>query len=223
MKTRIFYVSEESLIEAIRRLYPDKVKSKDYEYLISIYTKRIFERHDNKTYKITFELDNKHQESNRPLELTPDETVEILRTYLEENTPVDFGLAPVDKNGDFEGYSYPFQVKRFIASSTETFLDELVRFIEDKSSHYRSSKTSLVVIPELSSPGSDESKARIASFSEDFFRAVANKVNINEKSLRSILIFSIKDSEPVLTQVWPNYGEYRQSTSRHKQKKYDTI
>src|SRR3989338_4621851 len=106
MKTRIFYVSEESLIEAIRRLYPDKIKSKDYEYLISIYVKRIFERHDKKTYKITFELDHKHQESNRPLELTTDEIVEILRTYLEENTQIDFGLAPVDKNGEFEGYSY---------------------------------------------------------------------------------------------------------------------
>ena len=151
MKTRIFYVSEESLIEAIRRLYPDKIKSKDYEYLISIYAKRIFERHDNKIYKITFELDNKHQESNRPLELTPDETVEILRTYLKESASEDFGLAPVDKNGDFEGYSYPFQVKRFIGFSKENFLDELIRYIKAKSSHYGSPETSLIVIPELSS------------------------------------------------------------------------
>lgn len=209
MKTKIFYVSEEKLIETIRRLYPNKIKSKDYEYLISIYVKRIFERHDNKTYKITFELDSKHQESSRSLELTTDETVKILRTYKEENTPVDFGLAPVDKNGDFDGYSYPFQVKRFIGFSREPFLDELVRFIEDKSSHYRSPTTSFVVMPEFSASNNDASNANIVGFSEEFFRAVANKVNINEKSLRSILIFSLRDGEPDLTQVWPNYGEYR--------------
>lgn len=209
MKTKIFYVSEESLIEAIRRLYPDKVKSKDYEYLISIYIKRIFERHDDKTYKITFELDSRHQESNKPLELTPDEIVQILRKFLEENTPVDFGLAPIDKNGDFEGYSYPFQVKRFIGFSHETYLDELVRFIEDKSSHYRSPTTSLVVMPEFSTSNNDKSKAHIVAFSEELFKSVANKVNINKKSLRSILFFSIRDGEPELTQVWPNYGEFR--------------
>jgi hypothetical protein len=45
-------------------------------------------------------------------------------------------------------------------------------------------------------------------FSEDFFRAVANKININRNSLRSVLIFSLKNDNPELTQVWPNYGEY---------------
>lgn len=210
MKTRIFYVSEENLIEAIRRLYPNKIKSKDYEYLISVYVKRIFERHDNKTYIITFELDSRHQESNRSLELTPDETVNILRTYLEENTPVDFGLAPIKENGVFKGYGYPFQVKRFIGFSKENFLDELAGFIEKKSRHYGSPKTSLVVIPELSSSEGDVSKAHIVGFSEDFFRAVANRIKISEQTLRSVLLFSIKDKEPVLTQVWPNYGEYKQ-------------
>jgi len=209
MKTKIFYVSEESLIEAIRCLYPKRIKSKDYEYLISIYTKRIFERHYNQTYKITFELDDKHQETSRPLELTPDETVKILRTFLKEKTPIDFGLAPVDKNGNSEGYCYPFQVKRFIGLSKEKFLDQLSSFINGKSEHYKSPETSLIVIPELSSLKSNVQNAHIAGFSEEFFRAVANKVKINEKSLRSILIFSIKDSEPVLTQVWPNYGEYK--------------
>lgn len=208
MKTNIFYVSEENLIEAVRRLFPDNIKSKDYEYLISIYVKRIFERHDNKTYKITFELDNKHQESSKPLKLASTETVEILRTYLEENTPVDFGLAPVDKDGKFEMYSYPFQVKRFIGFSKDNFLEELTRFIEQKSEHYSAPETSLIVIPELSMSKSDVSKAHIVGFSEELFRALANKVNINNNSLRTILVFSIKVNEPALTQIWPNYGEY---------------
>lgn len=208
MKTKIFYVSEEILIEAIRQLYPYKIKSKDYEYPISIYVKRIFEGHDNKTYKITFELNSEHQEPNRSLELTTDETVKILRTYLKENTDVDFGLAPIGKNGRFEEYSYPFQVKRFIGSSKANFLEDLTKFIEKKAGHYKSPETSLIVIPELLSSKKDTSKANIVGFSEDFFRAVAKKINIKDKSLRSILTFSLKDSEPVLTQVWPNYGEY---------------
>lgn len=208
MKTNIFYVSEETLIEAIRRLYPDNIKPKDYEYLISIYVKRIFERHDNKIYKITFELNSKHQESNKPLELTPDETVEILRTYLEENTPVDFGLAPIHEDGNFEGFNYPFQVKRFIGLSTETFLDDLTKFIEDKSLHYCSNTTSLIVMPTLSASKEDKEKAHIIAFSEEYFRAVANRINIDGNSLRSILIISVNGREPTLTQVWPNYGEY---------------
>lgn len=209
MKTKIFYISEESLTEAIRRLYPENIKSKDYEYLLSIYVKRIYERYYKKTFKITFELNNKHQEVNRQLELTPDETVGILRTYLEENTPVDFGLAPVDKNGEFEGYSFPFQIKKYIGFSSESFLNELLGFIKDKSSHYCSPNTSLIVLPELSLSKGDELNAHIVGFSKDFFRVVAKKINIKDKSLRSILIFSLKDNEPVLTQVWPNYGEYQ--------------
>lgn len=211
METNIFYVSEETLIEAIRRLYPDNIKSKDYEYLISIYVKRIFERHDNKTYKITFELNSKHQEPHGPRELTTDEVLNILRTYLKENTDVDFGLSPIDKNGRFEGYSYPFQVKRFIGSSKTNYLDDLIKFIEKKTAHYKSLETSLIIIPELLSSDKDVSKANIVGFSEEFFRAVANKIKIHEKSLRSILIFSLRDGDPELTQVWPNYGEYRKS------------
>ena len=208
MKTKIFYISEANLTEAIRCLYPGEIRPKGYEYLISIFIKRIFEKHDKKTYMITFELDSKHQESKKTLELTPDEAVIILRSYLEENTPVDFGLAPVDRNGNFEGYGYPFQVKRFIGHSNETFLNDLVKFIKDKSLHYSSSTTSLLIIPELSSPNKDKLKACIVGFSEDFFRAVANKININRNSLRSVLIFSLKNDNPELTQVWPNYGEY---------------
>lgn len=209
MKTNIFYVSEENLIEAVRRLYPDNIKSKDYEYLISIYVKRIFERHDNRTYKITFELNNKHQEQSGSVELTPDETVEILRTYKEEDTPVDFGLAPVAKDGKFEGYSYPFQVKRFIGFSKENFLKELTKFIDEKSRHYSSTQTSLVVIPELALSKNDISKANILEFSEDFFGEIANSLNTIQYSLRSILTLSINEDEPVLVQVWPNYEEYR--------------
>ena len=209
MKTKIFYISEKNLIEAIQRLYPNKIKQKDYEFLISIYVKRIFERHDNKTYKITFELNDKHQESSRSLDIAPDETVEILRTYLKEGTDVDFGLAPVDEKGNFEGYGYPFQVKRFIGFSKENFLDELVDFIMEKSRHYKSPETSLVVIPELSSSKKNISHAKMVRFSEEFFRAVANKINIKNGYLRSLLTFSLNGNEPVLTQVWPNYGEYR--------------
>lgn len=209
MKTKIFYVSEESLIEAIGRLYPDKIKSKDYEYPISIYVKRIFERRDKKNYKIAFELNSKHQESSKELELSPDETVEILRIYLKEATPVDFGLAPVDKNGNLEGYSYPFQVKRFIGSSKKSYLGELIKFIEEKASHYHSPDTSLLIMLEYSRSKKDISEARLVGFSEEFFRSVANKIEINKQSLRSILIFSLRDNEPELTQVWPNYGEYK--------------
>lgn len=209
MKTKIFYVSEESLLKAIKTLYSNKIKAKDYEWIISIYVKRIFERNDNKTYKITFELDGRHQESSRPLELTPEETVEILRVYLEEDTPMDFGLAPVNEVGDFEGYNYPFQVKRFIGISTENFLDELIKFIEVKSSHYRSQTTSLIIIPELSTSNSDVTNAHIIDFSEELFRTAANKCNVNKKSLRSVLIFSIRGTEPNLIQIWPNYGDYQ--------------
>jgi hypothetical protein len=209
MKTNIFYVSEEALIEAIRRLYPNKIKSKDYEYLISIYVKRIFERHDNKTYKITFELNSKQQEPNGFLELTSDEIIKILRTYLKENTDVDFGLAPVKESGVFEKYAYPFQVKRFIGFSKDNFLLELVKFIEEKSRHYVSPETTLVVMPQFSFTKDDVLNARIVGFSEYFFRDVANKISINGKPLRSVLIFSIKEIEPALTQVWPNYGEYK--------------
>ena len=62
---------------------------------------------------------------------------------------------------------------------------------------------------EYSRSKKDISEARLVGFSEEFFRSVANKIEINKQSLRSILIFSLRDNEPELTQVWPNYGEYK--------------
>lgn len=208
MKVNVFYVSEETLIEAIRHLYPDKIKSKDYEYLISIYVKKIFEKHDGKTYKITFETNYKRQEVNGARELNTDEVVEILRNQLKENTDVDFGLAPVKENGEFENYSYPFQVKRFIGFSKENFLEELVEFVEEKAGHYKSPETSLIVVVEFAISKEDIKKASLVVFSEAFFRSVAKNLEVPGASLRSIVLFSINKKDPVLTQVWPNYGEY---------------
>lgn len=209
MKTQVFYVSEKILIEAIRHLYPDKIKQKDYEYPVSIYVKRIFEKHYNKHYQITFELNTGHQGQNRPLSLTADETVKILRHYLKENTDIDFGLAPIGQNEKFEGYAYPFQVKRFIGFSKENYLKELAEFIRKKSNHYRSLETSLIIIPEFSLSKKDISKAKMTEFSEEFYKTLAKQIRLDKPALRSILLFSIKSETYSLTQIWPNYGEYK--------------
>jgi len=213
MKTQVFYVSEVTLLEAIRLLHRNGLKPKDYEYAISIYAKRIFERLYNKTFVITFELNSKHQKDSRSLELTSKETVVILRTHLKEGTEVDFGLAPFTQ-GSFKGYDYPFQVKRFIGHSANTFLDDLIKFIEKKSRHYRSPKTSLIAIPELKAPDHNNSnqsdlKINIVNFSKELFRTMANKISVDKGYLRSILIFALNKGEPKLTQIWPNYGEYK--------------
>lgn len=208
MKTNVFYISEEKLVEAIRVLYPDKIKAKDYEYLVSVYVKRIFEKHDHKQYLISFELNPRHQEQHRELNLKADKTVEILRDFLNESTDVDFGLAPVDVDGKFEGYGYPFQVKRFIGFSKERYTEELEDFIKEKSNHYSSPETSLIIIPEFSESKSDISSAKMTGFSEELYRALAKQIALDKPILRSILLFSIKIGMPFLTQVWPNYGEY---------------
>src|SRR3989344_3955012 len=197
MKTRVFWITEEKLLEAMKLFWDSDLRGKDYEYAISIYVKRIFENQYKKPFVITFELDAKHQETEN----------------LEEHTEVDFGLAPV-MQGRFEGYSYPFQVKRFIGSSLNTFQDDLLNFIQKKSKHYRTADTSFVVIPELKISnqavgGLSAHQSKLLEFSEVFLRGLSNKINVDRKSLRSILVFSLSNNSPVLTQIYPNFGEYR--------------
>ena len=213
MKTRVFWITEEKLLEAMKLFWDSDLRGKDYEYAISIYVKRIFENQYKKPFVITFELDAKHQETEKLLELPSNELANILRTYLEEHTEVDFGLAPVMQDR-FEGYSYPFQVKRFIGSSLNTFQDDLLNFIQKKSKHYRTSDTSFVVIPELKISnqavgGLSAPQSKLLEFSEVFLRGLSNKINVDRKSLRSILVFSLSNNSPVLTQIYPNFGEYR--------------
>lgn len=209
MKTKMFYVSEERLIEAIRSLYPDKIKSKDYEYLISIYTKRIFEKQYKKSFYITFELDSKHEESDQAIKLTSAETIKIIRTYLEENTPVDFGLAPILENGELEGFSYPFQTKRFIKYTKDNFLNDLVNFIEIKAAYYQSPNLSLLILPMVAVSNYAEKNARFVWISEAFLKTVADKIRLKKIQLRTILIFLLKDGKPELSQIWPLYAKYK--------------
>lgn len=198
-KQNVFYIKEESLLQilAVHGRGPD---TKDYEYIVSILAKRLFESKFRQPFTIVFEVNNKHKVMPGNVKLTADEGNEILRTYLEENTPVDFGLAP-GTPGKFEGYAYPFQVKRFIGKSIDNMENELVKFINSKIIHYNDPNLSLIIIPELpdiSPPNRIDKKVSITD--------IQKGLTIKKNPLRSIFLLEIYNNKERLIQIWPTYS-----------------
>jgi hypothetical protein len=196
MKTNVFYVTEELLIETLRK-YGKGSESKDYEYAISVYAKRVFEKRFKQPFTITFETNSKYTSGIRSIPSTPEEVIKVLRELLQENTSIDFGLAS-GTPGNFEGHAYGFQVKRFKSKVPRTIMKDLKKFIEIKANKYRSPDTGLIIVPDLE-----------LNLPNDLsLRQLSKEVNIANGSLKAALILVNKNSEPELIQIWPNYGEY---------------
>jgi hypothetical protein len=119
------------LIQYLQK-YGKGTRSKDYEFAISLHAKKFFAL--NQQLVIVFEQNSKKH--NYPNRFSPNlqQLREIITTYNEENTPVDFALAPVNANA-FEGYAYPFQVKRFYCKPSDKTNLELAKLSMRKQSN----------------------------------------------------------------------------------------
>ncbi|MBI2414603.1 hypothetical protein HYV31_02010 [candidate division WWE3 bacterium] len=144
-KNNVFLVTEEALINALEK-YGKGINSKDYEFAVSIHMKRNLEKSYNSPFCIAFEIKNDIRNLSRNFKPTPEETNDIIRKMLNENTPVDFGLVKgtIDKH---DPTAFAFQVKKFPIHNLGTFNEDLVTYINKVSGGYRSGEVSLIVVP----------------------------------------------------------------------------
>lgn len=192
MKQNIFYIKEEILAKYLRKYGMGK-NSKDYEFVISLYARIFFEEKLGQKLIIVFEQNSKRHKY--PGSFTPNlnQLREILTMFNEENTPVDFALAPIN-SGTFEGYAYPFQVKRFYSELSEHTIEKLAKFINEKANKYRSNDVSLIIVPLLSEQGEDTRGFRK--------QELINKLVIDEKSIYSVYLFQLNNNKPIFVPLW---------------------
>lgn len=192
MKHNIFYLDGEILKQYLEQ-YGRGAHSKDYEFAISVHAKEYFEKKLKQQLMIVFEQNSKRH--NFPNRLTPnlEQLREILSTYNEEDTPVDFALAPVSSDS-FEGYAYPFQVKRFYSKPSDKTNAELAAFINEKANKYRSSQVGLIIVPQLRGQEVDTKGFDV--------KDLQSKLKIQEGAIRAVYVFQYLNDIPKFVLLW---------------------
>lgn len=192
-KHNVFIVDEGPLIAAIRK-YGKGAMSKDYEYAVSIHMKRKLEEINKEQYSIVFDIKPGKIDPRRNFHPTPEETNQILREMLLEDTPVDFGLikGTIDKHAES---AYAFQVKKFIGRSTKTFNQDLLDYIHKILARYKPGEASLIVLPDLKKNLSD-----LAPVDVDFLR---KNIAVPEGSFLGVFIMYY-DGRAVIRQLYPS-------------------
>lgn len=192
MKHRIFFVDEEKLIEYLQK-YGRGARSKDYEFAIALHAKTYWDKKLRQKHIIVFEQNNKMHNYPQRFSPTVEELKDILRTYNEENTPVDFALAPVSTADEFEGIAYPFQIKKYVPDTDEPDNSEFAAYISEKANKYRASDTCLIVFPEML----DKEDTKGFDITE-----VKKMLKIDNKSVRAVYGFQFFDDTPNFILLW---------------------
>jgi len=194
-KSKKFIIDEKTLIETIKK-YGKGIDSKDYEYAVSILMKRKLEASYHTQFSICFEIKPGVDGPARIVNPTAEDTIQILREMLNEDTPVDFGLVKgtVDNHSE---EAFAFQVKRFDGPSKETFNKDLLEYLHKVLNKFRPGETNLVVIPRLQENPSNQGQS--VNLDVKFLK---NNLAVPKQSFLSIFIL-FYDNRSRVIQLWP--------------------
>lgn len=191
MKHRIFFANKELLIEYLHKYGGDKTI--DHEVNIALYAQEWWEKKMNQRFVIVFEQNNKMH--NYPDRFTPtvEQLKDILETYVEVDTPVDFGLAPIEKVEDYDGFAYPFQVKQIRMPISEDTPQKLADFVSSKANRYRDTKICFIIDPQL-----------VGNNTGTMFRMgdLQEKLKIRDDAIRALYMFQKKGNAFEFLTVW---------------------
>jgi hypothetical protein len=191
MKKRVFFASKELLIDYLHRYGTDRTI--DHEVNIALYAKEWWEKKMNQEFMIVFEQNNKMH--NYPDRFTPtvEELKDILDTYLEVDTPVDFALAPIEKMRDYDRYAYPFQVKQLRIPVTDDTSQKLADFISEKANRYKDTRICFIVDPQL-----------IGNSNGKMFRMgdLQDKLTIRDDAMRAVYMFQRSGDDFTFLTIW---------------------
>lgn len=194
-KHNVFITEEAPLITAISK-YGKGADSKDYEYAVSVYMKRKLEEIYKEPFCIAFDTKPGKRDARRNFNPTPEETIQILREMLLEDTPVDFGLVKgtIDNHADS---AFAFQVKKFLGQSKDTFNKDLLEYIHLVLNKYKPGEASLIVIPSLENNPVNHNQS--VQINIDFLR---KNIIVPKESFQAIFVL-IYDNQAIIKQLWP--------------------
>ena len=193
-KHGVFLISEDYLRDFLIK-YGKGPDSKDYEFVAALYMIENMQKANGGTYTAVFDLKDGRADIRRAFKPSPEETEQIMRNLLKEDTPVDFGLVrgTVD---DHEKYALGFQVKRFIGKSVGAFTEDLLKYIEKIANRYRPGEINLVVIAELDG-NLEKLKASVNT------KRIKDEIIIPQDSFIGIFVLTHDGEKPSLVQIWP--------------------
>lgn len=194
-KNNVFIIDEQPLLAAISK-YGRGANSKDYEYAVSVYMKRKLEKDYNEPFCIVFDVKPGKNDLRRNFNPTPEETIQILREVLLEDTPVDFGLV----KGTIDDHSktaFAFQVKKFIGQSKENFNRDLLIFIHKVLNKYRPGEASLIIVPNLADNPSNKNQS--VQVDIDLLR---KNIIVPAGSFQGIFVL-LYSNQAYIKQLWP--------------------
>jgi len=193
MKHRIFYISDEKLIEYLKK-YGRGANSKDYEFSVSLHAKSFWERKLKQKLSVVFEQNDKMHDYPQQFSPTLEDLKEILRTYNKEDTPIDFALAPISSEGDFIGLAYPFQIKKFMPNFEDDLSIKFAEFINKKTNSYRDNDLCMIFLPII--PGIKENSVGFK------IQEIKDNLKIDENSVRAIYCFQFSKGTPSFSLLW---------------------
>lgn len=204
MKNRFdVFVVNENTIRNFLKGYGKGYKSKDHEFAVAIYIKRLFERVWKKECCLAFQL--KHS-LNGVLENTTigdiDKIQSIFRNQTKENTPVDF-LLLVGNPNKHSSEGYAFQLKRFGMNVKKDFKSNLLKYLKETipTKFGYCGEVALILIIDL-----DEDLEKVEqeelkkALNFNYFR---EKLNFKDYPFKKIFFFGMSDKSLHLTEVWP--------------------
>ncbi len=191
MRHKVFFASKELLTDYLHKY--GTARTIDHEVNIALHANEWWGKKLNKEFFIVFEQNNKMH--NYPDRFTPtiEQLKEILETYLLVDTPVDFGLAPIEKMDDYERFAYPFQIKQFRLPASEDTAQELADFINDKANRYNDTQICFIIDPQFVG----DKKGIIFKMGD-----LQEKLKIRDNAIRGLYMFQRTKNDFNFLLVW---------------------
>jgi hypothetical protein len=193
MKHKVFFAEDRVLISYLNK-YGQMGRSIDHEINISLYAKESWEKKLNKKLMIVFEQNRKMHNYPDRFTATAYELKNIFETYAETNTPVDFALAPISSSEEFDGFAYPFQVKRKPLRISANAEQKLAVFISKKANSYRDTNIVLIIDPQFMGKNKNEKKFKLDELKK--------MIKIKNDAVRAIYLFQKNKSSFDFLLLW---------------------
>lgn len=200
-KFPVIYFEEGPIIKYLK-LYGHGHNSKDYELVISIWIKRLYEKNSNSPYCIAFELKEELSETNPNFDPTNISDVKkVIENRRMEDTPLDFILVKGTVSSKPKT-GWGIQLKRFGINIKQNFEQELVIYLNNLLLKNQPGEVGLVVIPEADE---DLQLVELEELKNTglITSKISPKLNTNNNSYKFIKFLSKTGSKIFLTELWP--------------------
>lgn len=202
-----FIVNENTVRNFLKR-HGNGYKSKDHEFAVAIYIKRLFENQWKTECCLAFQLKQQLKvDPKNPGFEDIDKIRDIFREQIKESTPIDFLLL---KGNPYKhsNQGYAFQLKRFGIDIKKNFKKNLLHYLKViiPKKFGDCGEVALIVIVDLDENlESREKKELETALNFNYFR---KKLILKTYPFKKIFLFGLNEKNIHLTEVWPGDQQF---------------